>query len=87
MKMECRQMSVALLGTGLNRPEQVKGFILFAFLFLYLAALNKIPSPHQTAARQRPRLRLGLLVAESGLSQVGLAVILILIAPISRLAQ
>jgi len=74
-------MYVALLGTGLNRPEQLRGFILFAFLFLYQAALRKVPSPHQIAARQRPRLRLGLLVAESGLSQVGLAVILILIIP------
>lgn len=71
MKMESRRMYVALLGTGptgLNRPEQLMGFILFTFLSLCQAALEKVPSRHQTAARRRPGLRLGLLVAEFGLS-------------------
>ena len=55
-------------GYRIEQAGAVDGFYTFTFLSLCQAALEKVPSRHQTAARRRPGLRLGLLVAEFGLS-------------------
>lgn len=78
-------MYVALPGAGLKRPEQMMGFILFAFISPCQAALENVPSHQQIAARRRPGHSSWTVGSSNG--PLARQLRSILITPISRLDQ